>query len=280
MRHAKLRNTGLLFELLTRQVASDALSGKDTKVVDIIKEYFYKTELGKELELYRYLAEENFNNSKTAIEFVEQISKLKSKLDNNKLKKEKYNLVKELKTVYGLESFFKTKVERYKLFASSYKLLEYNGSINIDPAEYVRAKQMITEHLIREKVSDSDVEKSMILEQDKEMRPIIIKIMTDKYNKKYSVLNENQKKLLRHYVNNAANPDKFKEYFIKEVVDVKKQIINLSKNITEKVIKIKVNEVYNLLDEKKIKSSISEDRILRLMRYYEMIEELKNLEGK
>ena len=52
MKHNKIKNTGILFELLTRQITADVLAGKSTKSVKIVKKYFNEnTELGKELQL-------------------------------------------------------------------------------------------------------------------------------------------------------------------------------------------------------------------------------------
>ena len=54
IKHSKYKNTGILFELLTRQITSDILSGKRTpKAIPILEKYFNKNEeLGKELILY------------------------------------------------------------------------------------------------------------------------------------------------------------------------------------------------------------------------------------
>ena len=47
VKHSKYKNTGILFELLVRQVASDTLSSENSEAVRIIKEYFSnKTQLG------------------------------------------------------------------------------------------------------------------------------------------------------------------------------------------------------------------------------------------
>ena len=58
LKHSKIKNTSILFELLTRQITADVLANKSTKTVKIVKEFFNeKTELGKELQLYKILSE-------------------------------------------------------------------------------------------------------------------------------------------------------------------------------------------------------------------------------
>jgi flagellar biosynthesis component FlhA len=71
LKHNKLRNTGVLFELLVRQVASDTLNNMESKALPIIKEFFSKsTDLSKELQLYQALLKEKFKNeSRTKIFF-------------------------------------------------------------------------------------------------------------------------------------------------------------------------------------------------------------------
>ena len=56
IKHSKYKNTGILFELLVRQITADTLSGNDSKATGILKKYFVRTELGKEYKLYETLS--------------------------------------------------------------------------------------------------------------------------------------------------------------------------------------------------------------------------------
>ena len=54
LKHSKCKNTGILFELLVRQIAADTLGGKNSLALEIIKFHFKKgTELTKELNFYQ-----------------------------------------------------------------------------------------------------------------------------------------------------------------------------------------------------------------------------------
>ena len=55
IKHSKYKNTGILFELLIRQITADTLEGKESPIKEILKKYFVKTELGKEYKLYESL---------------------------------------------------------------------------------------------------------------------------------------------------------------------------------------------------------------------------------
>ena len=56
IKHSKYKNSGILFELLVRQITADTLDGKNSPARKILKEYFVKTELGREYKLYDTLS--------------------------------------------------------------------------------------------------------------------------------------------------------------------------------------------------------------------------------
>ena len=52
IKHSKYKNTGILFELLTRQITVDTLSGSSNKSLNFLKKHFNsKTEILKEFQL-------------------------------------------------------------------------------------------------------------------------------------------------------------------------------------------------------------------------------------
>ena len=73
-KHSKIKNTGILFELLTRQITADVLNDKKSQSVAIIKRFFNeKTELGKELQLYRILSEKHYSTEDRALQLFETV---------------------------------------------------------------------------------------------------------------------------------------------------------------------------------------------------------------
>ena len=128
LKHSKIKNTGLMFELLLRQITADVLD-KDKKsiAVKIVKSGFNETtELGKELALYQLVMNKNFNSDKKAEYFINEVIKERRNLNNSRLWREKYNLIKSLKESYDLQKFLSSKVRNYKFYASIYKLFEYS----------------------------------------------------------------------------------------------------------------------------------------------------------
>ena len=278
LKHSKFKNTGVLFELLVRQVASDTLNNVDSKAIPIIKKYFGKsTELSKELKLYQTLVKEKFSKTEKANHLVDAILETKSKLNQSTLNRQKYNLIKEIKSNYVLEDFFKTKVNNYTALASVYKLFEYTVADN--PVEIVNTRYSIIEHITRGEVKKTKElnEMSNFIKQDKDVRLLSYKILVDKFNEKYSGLNEGQKKLLRNYINTVSEGTELKEFIETESVKLQKDIKTLSSKITDKVVKIKLTEVANLLKTITAAKSIKDNHVLSLLRYHELVKELKKV---
>ena len=117
VKHNKIRNTGLLYEFLLRQITLDMLSSsKPSNAVRIVKERFNKnTELGKELAFYNVLVNKKFKEDKKAEYFINEVITARHKLNNTTLKRERYNLIKEIKDNYDLQKLMSSKVKNIKL---------------------------------------------------------------------------------------------------------------------------------------------------------------------
>ena len=277
LKHSKFKNTGVLFELLVRQVASDTLNNNDSKAIPLIKKHFSKsTELAKEFNLYQTLVKERFSKEEKASHLIEAVMSARSAINQTILNRQKYNLIKEIKSNYNLEDFFKSKVNNYKTLAAIYKLFEYTVADN--PVESVNNKYTIIEHITR----SNDVKKapglnemSAFINQDKDVRLLSYKILVDKFNAKYSDLNEGQKSLLRHYINSVSEGTELKEFIEKESLKLQKELKVLTTKVTDKVVKIKLAEVTNLLKEVAAVKTVKDNHVLNLLRYHELIKELK-----
>ena len=136
IKHSKVKNTGLIFELLVRQVASDTMNNKNSKALRVIKRHFNsKSELAKELKLYRTVSSEKFKTENKASQFVDACIKARKNINEAQLRRDKYNLIKDLKSSFNIDEFFKSRVSNYKLHASTYKLFEHAPSD--DPKESI-----------------------------------------------------------------------------------------------------------------------------------------------
>jgi hypothetical protein len=146
IKHSKYKNTGLIFELLVRQVASDTMHNKDSKALRIIKKHFSKnSELSKELKLYRSLYEEKFTNERKAELFLDAVLLSRRQINETQLRREKYNLVKEIKNLLDSQEFFNARISTYTQHAAIYRLFEFTEAD--DPRGYVDNKIALIEHI-------------------------------------------------------------------------------------------------------------------------------------
>ena len=279
-KHSKIRNTGILFELLTRQITVDVLNNnKKAQAAKILKEFFSKkTQLGREYELYRVLTTENYKSESKANYLVDAVVTTRQKLSNTQLKREKYNLIKKIKENYNVNDFFMARIPNYKVNASIFKLFDSN--LDNSPTSKTKNLFTVVEHITRNKISDEKKEKAITegyRKQEKDLRLLAYGILVEKFNKKYSTLSKSQRKLLKEYINNISNTNSLKEFIESETVKVKKRLQSYLPTVDDKVTKIKLNEAVNQADTL-MKGRIVEDKqVVTLMRYYQLVKELENV---
>jgi hypothetical protein len=278
-KHSKYKNTGILFELLVRQVTSDMMSNQDSKAVSIIKKYFKGTELSKEYGLYNTVINAPKLSEGKAESLINVVLDQSKKLQREKLNKEKYNLIREIKKHYDVEDFFKAKVDNYKISAAIYNLIEtYNNNLYSDTKNIVVNKLTILEHVTKELMDATKIEKKAVQEfmkEDKDIRILAYRILVEKFNNQYSDLSEDQKIILKEYINNITDTRQLKLFLNNKIQEVKVQIENLIPKIEDKVTTIKLNEILNLIKPIPEKKSIKEDNLVSLMQYYELVKEIK-----
>ena len=281
-KHNKIRNTGLLFEFLLRQITSDVLNKSDGKAVNIVKHRFNEnTELGKELALYNILINKKFKDDKKANYFINEVINSRKSLNSSVLKRERYNLIKEIQVHYNLQKFLSSKVGNYKTYASIYKLFEFS---TLSPDEKTESFFNLVEHVTTNdkniKLSDS----VFYLSDDEDLRILTYKTLLEKFNHKYTKLSLVQKKLLREYINNISNTNSLNK-ILKEIVgELKKDLKKHSKNLKDKVVKIKLKEAVKSIDKLcgiNDKSDVVKDQyVIQTMRYLELSKELKKSGNK
>jgi len=278
VKHNKLRNCGLLFEFLLRQITSDVLNKIDgSKAVAIVKKKFNEnTELGKELALYNIIINKKFGDDRKADYFINEVINERHKLNNASLRREKYNLIKTISEHYDLQKFISSKVDNYKIYASAFKLFEYSDSLS--PDEKTESHFNLVEHITTK--SEIKLSETMTaLPDDEDLRILTYKTLLEKFNQKYSNLNSPQKNLLKAYINNVSNTNSLKEYIESEIPNIKKELKDNSKNLKDKVVKIKLKEAINSVDkfcDVGNSQSVKDDAVVQLMRYYELAKQLKN----
>lgn len=282
MRHSKFRNTGILFELLTRQITADIIAGQDnSQAKEILFKYFKEsTELGKEWRLYNLVLNEKVKDNSHAERFLSVILEQRSKLSNAKLAREKYQLIREIKETYPIDEFLKSNIRNYKALASTYKLFEDAASkdVKFDVREIYQAKNYLVEHVSDRKKSSTEEEDLLKFyeQQSEEIRLLSYRLLVDGLNKKYASLDDNQKAVLREYINNISNTNSLGSFICEKVSDVKAQLAELSSKIKDsEVVKIKINEVVHQLDKIKPTKLVKDNQVMVVLLSYELLKEIK-----
>ena len=283
VKHSKFKNTGILFELLVRQITLEVLNGDATeKAKHIVREFFSpKTELNKEHRLYELLLTEKYKSESRAEKFIDTINEAHTRINQSKLQREKYNLIKKINESFDMDDFLSSPITNYKVLASIYKVFEAKNMVDYDVKDIFNSKITLIENITSNQtviVEKSDDAKKLVesyKKQDKDLRLLTYKILVETFNKKYSNLDESQKELLKQFINNITNTTKFKEYVEKEIPSIVKELKVLHKSINDKVTKIKLAETVSVLNKTKIGKTVSDNHVSSLMISYELIKELK-----
>jgi len=281
IKHSKYKNTGLLFELLVRQITADTLRGGESPSLNILKKSFAKTELGKEYKLYETLFKNKNLTEGRAEVTLNTVLEATRKLNRSALRREKYNLIKEIQQHYNVNEFFRHQVPNYKGYAAFYKLIEiYNSDKLSETNEIIDNKITILEGLTEKPISEKRVKQDLVEEfakYDKDLRVLTYKVMLEKFNGKYSNLNTGQKEVLKEFINSIDNTPRLKEIYNNKINELKKSLNLQARKVKDKATKIKLLEVVNLLQEIDKGSRINNDDLINLLQYYELTEELSRI---
>jgi hypothetical protein len=278
LKHSKYKNTGILFEMLVRKLTSETLSSNKSLTIDIIKKYFGRnTELSKELQLYNALVKEQFRSEAQALDYIRTVKSAYDKLNQTVLRRQRYNLVKEISEKFVFDDMAKMHIGNYKVLASINMIFEYEETSN--PKQLLECKNVIIDHgrvTERSQPKQNDLIETYEA-QPKDIRLLSYKILVDKFNEKYSVLDESQKQLLNKYITHVNDTTALREYIQVVIPKIKTELSKQSKLITDPATKIKVAKLSEMLCNVETIKTIKESHILSLLRYFDLVRELKEM---
>jgi hypothetical protein len=283
VKHSKYKNTGILFELLVRQITTDTLDGKDSPAKDILKKYFVKTELGREYKLYETLLKKTTLTEAKANVVVSTLVDSSKALNRGVLKRQKYNLISEIQKHYDLNTFFNHKLPNYKVYAAFYTLLEITHSQTpTNPEQSISNKITILEHLTAAQIK-GNAAKDEVLEEieksDKDVKFLAYKILMEKFNDKYNDLSLNQKLILKEYINSVDNTPRLKEFYTNKINEIKTELKNINKKTKNPVTQIKINEIISVINPPAKNAKITDNDLVDLLQYCDLINELEAVNG-
>ena len=282
VKHSKYKNTGLIFELLVKQIASDTLSKKDSPALSVLKKFYAgKSSLAKEYKLYEFISKNSNVSPLRAEAILSTITEISRKLDQAAIKKQKYELIAEIKTHYNVDEFFAIQVRDYKALAALYCLLEtQNNAENVDPSSLIENKTTILEHLTSKAQNEDDVKDTLIEEYskyDKDLRLLTFKILLEKFNDSYKDLLPEQKNILKEFITSVNSTTRLRTIVNEELEKIATKVVELSQKVSDKVIKIKLEEVKKAIKPVSNKEKIGDTHLVNLMEYYELVHELETI---
>ena len=282
IKHSKFKNTGLIFELLVKQIASDTLSNKESQAIKILRKYYSgNTSLVKEFKLYEFITKNQNVNQNRAEAILSTITEVSRKLNQTLLKKKKYELISEIKKHYNVDEFFGIQVPNYKALAALYCLLEaQNSNQLVNPKFLVDNKTTLLEHLTSASQTEKQVTDSLVEEYskyDKDLKLLTFKILLEKFNDNYKDLLPEQKNILKEFITSVDSTPKLKNLVNKELTKIEEEVAKLSKKVKDPVISIKLNEVAKSIKSIGKKEKVSDIHLVNIMQYYDLVNELKSL---
>ena len=282
IKHSKFKNTGLIYELLVKQIAADTLNNQDSPAIDILKKYYTgKTALVREFKLYEFITKNRGISQSKAETILSTIIEVSRKLDKTVLKNTKYDLISEIKEQYNIEEFFSIKIDNYKALASLYCLLESHKAADIvDPSFIINNKVTLLEHLTSAKQDREEVKDTLIEEYSKypkDLKLLTFKILLEKFNDKYKNLLPEQKRILREFITAVDSSAKLRNLVNEELNNITEEISKLVDNVKDDVIKIKLNEILKNINPIEKTQKVSDNNLVDIMQYYDLVAELKTL---
>ena len=280
IKHSKYKNTGILFELLVRQITADTLKGGDSPAIDILKEYFVKTSLGREYKLYETILKSQTLNEGKANIVISTILETSQKYNRTSLRKQKYNLINEIKKHYDLDVFFSAKIKNYKELASLYTLIEGYNSNHTDTTQLINNKVTLLEYLTKQQVNGKEVKEDVLREfqtYDKDLRILTYKVLLEKFNSKHDNLSTEQKQVLKEFINSVDSTNGLRNFYNTKINELKSTLNTEVNSIKDKATKIKVVEVSKMLNELDKNSRVNTENLVDLLQYYELVKEIKSI---
>ena len=281
IKHSKYKNTGLIFELLTKQLAADILSNQNSAAISIIKKHFSNNSaVAREFKLYEYITKNKGISHNKANSIISTILEISRKFNREALNKQKYELIRDIKESYNVEDFFSIKVQNYKTLAALFCLIEsHNTEEVLNPDFLVENKTTVLEHLTSQTVDKENTREDLIEEYskyEKDLRLLAYKILLEKFNNKYETLLPTQKNVLKEFIASVSSTSKLRTFVNEQFDKIRADLATLNKSVADEVVKIKLNELSTLIKPLTASEKVSDSHLVSLMQYYELLHEVDN----
>ena len=273
--HNKKRNVGIIYEQLLATAAFGIVEN-DTKITNraqkIIKRFYQDgTEIYREHRLFSAIIEPHISDGSLATKILGEAKKAARSHNIQKLEREKSRLIKEINYSFG-KSFYSKKVKNYTDFATVQTLLnDWRAGSQADFARVTLFESKVHKILITHNASIVLAE-----ERTPEVDNLVVKVMTEKFNDKYSKqLTEVQQMLIKQYVfSGNGNSEGFKSMLANIKETVIKDLSDYSSGCENGHVANKINEVKEDVRSLDI-NTLDDNTMTRFMTLCDLSEELR-----
>lgn len=282
IKHSKYKNTGLIYELLVKQVTSDLIARQESPAISILRKYFSGNGvLVQEHRLYKTLSEATNLSTSKADSLLSEVRKLAGKINLQELKDIKYRLISEIRQGYDLEQFFGTTVSNYRTLAAIYCLLEADRSQDvIEPESILSNKVTLLESMTGKLVLEpEDMTKEVLREfstYDRDLRLATFKILLERFNEEFKDLLPEQKNLLKQIISLGSTRG-LKGYLNEEISRLKSTLTEMLTRIPKGIERIKLQEAIKMLEPLEDSEKVTDAHLVKLLQFYDLQNELLNL---
>lgn len=271
LKHNKKRNIGLLYEFFTRFIGKAILENRDNDIVKaktLLKKHMNRgTDLYKELKLFKVLSEANVSNREQALHLINRVREAVKYQSQARLELEKTSLIHEVNSNLNADLFFEESITDYKKLGVIQVLLNTWRDETLKESvvgETVYLEEKLIEFMTNNKSKDDSQQALQMTSEDVDR--LVVNLMTEKVNKKYSNLNEEQKDVIRLYVF-SKDDTQVKESLVEKLSGIKNKFLAVlpahrHEFENDKVLIDKLSEVKNtLLKEYSDFSSVNDDMV-------------------
>ena len=272
MKHRKKSNLGIIFESLIRNYTKSILDNdkvKSKEILKVIVKYFNnRSPLSEELHLINVLTTTQINSFETGSRLLSEVKTAAQYLDEEKIKKMKFDLIVESYEIIG-KDLFGINIPNYRKLASAYQLInDYKGNIKI---KNIKDKIALEEEVISNLIDLNKPNNNLNIKSFTDKEKLATKLAYKVYNEKFSnYFSGEEANIINEYL---INPD-FKKYSINKFLEIKNQLLELKdsfndKNVTDKINKAidKIEKLNELQDKKQLAHN--------LILYQDLINEIK-----
>jgi len=269
-KHNKKRNPAFIFEALTREFAKAKLhkdEDKLHKVRKVMREVFNKNGLlYKQLRLYKALIETREVDYLTAEKIIAEVHRTYSTFNKKELYDEQTKAIHKINHELS-PSVFHNYVSNYKSLASAYQMFH-------DDTIGVKDRVLLERKIIQEMASPAASEK-----ESEPVDELVVKMFIKKFNNTFGSLMTEQKTLISKYMGSLEDDDTELKIFINEELErLKGQIkknIDIDEFQSDKSMKDKVVEVYQLLEGFRTKRVLTKEDLVFVLKTQQLVEEIQ-----